>query len=51
MATFDVTTTAAREPTLYRRLGLLTRKDTHCVRHEPCKVLIYSGCNSHPATG
>jgi hypothetical protein len=21
------------------------------VRREPCKVLIFSGCNSHPATG
>ena len=27
------------------------RKDTHCVRREPCKVLIFSGCNSHPASG
>ncbi len=27
------------------------RKDTHRVRREPCKVLIFSGCNSHPATG
>jgi len=24
--------------------------DTHCVRRER-KVLIFSGCNSHPATG
>ena len=23
----------------------------HCVRREPCKVLIFSGCNSHPTTG
>ena len=23
----------------------------HCVRREPCKVLIFSGCNSHPASG
>ena len=23
----------------------------HCVRREPCKLLIFSGCNSHPATG
>ena len=26
-------------------------QDTHRVRREPCKVLIFSGCNSHPATG
>jgi hypothetical protein len=26
-------------------------KDTHRVRREPCKVLIFSGCNSHPVTG
>src|SRR5580700_7351921 len=23
----------------------------HCVRREPCKVLIFCGCKSHPATG
>jgi hypothetical protein len=23
----------------------------HCVRREPCKVLIFNGCNSHPASG
>jgi hypothetical protein len=27
------------------------RKDTQGVRREPCKVLIFSGCNAHPATG
>jgi hypothetical protein len=27
------------------------RQDMHRVRREPCKVLIFSGCNSHPATG
>jgi hypothetical protein len=27
------------------------RMDMQCVRREPCKVLIFSGCNSHPATG
>ena len=25
--------------------------DMHCVRREPCKVLVFSGCKSHPATG
>jgi hypothetical protein len=36
-----------------RRLDPLgnSGKDRHCVRREPCKVLIFSGCNSHPATG
>ena len=29
----------------------LVRRDMLCVRREPCKVLIFSGCNSHPATG
>ena len=27
------------------------RKDTILVRREPCQVLVFSGCNSHPATG
>jgi hypothetical protein len=22
----------------------------HCVRREPCKVVVFSGCNSHPVT-
>jgi len=25
--------------------------DTIPVRREPCQVLVFSGCNSHPATG
>src|SRR5271157_1809234 len=25
--------------------------DTILVRREPCQVLVFSGCNSHPATG
>ena len=25
--------------------------DTIRVRREPCKVLVFSGCNSHPASG
>jgi hypothetical protein len=28
-----------------------SEKDMQRVRREPCKVLIFSGCNSHPATG
>ena len=26
-------------------------KDMQSVRREPCKVLVFSGCKSHPATG
>jgi hypothetical protein len=29
----------------------LQHQGEHRVRREPCKVLIFSGCNSHPATG
>src|SRR5271157_4548570 len=34
------------------RLGWgLSSGDTIPVRREPCQVLVFSGCNSHPATG
>ena len=29
----------------------LESEDMQRVRREPCKVLIFSGCNFHPATG
>ena len=36
---------------LYSPEALPSSGDTIPVRREPCQVLVFSGCNSHPATG